>query len=193
MLRDARVNGLPVQVLELRSELPTEELLAYFKRDWRRYSSVAPLETEQQHWRKLTLQQGPVQVVVQIERDGRSGGSRALLSQMNFRDVQRDYIPRDLPSLAPLHVTQVSDTRDGPKRSRLVQMGGDASFEITQQRLRQYWSRAGWRAVFERSANEQRQWLASFDRGPASVDIVLTQAGPREPLALTINLLEVEP
>lgn len=192
VMRDARVNGLPMQVLELQSELSVDELLAYFKRDWRRLSSTAPLESQQGSWRKLTLQRDPVQLVVQVEHDGR-GGARALLSQMNYRDLQRDYVPRDLPTLAPLQVIQVSDTRDGPKRSRLVQMGGDASFEITQQRLRQHWSRAGWRPVFERGANEQRQWLASFDRGPASVDIVLTQAGPREPLALTINLLEVDP
>lgn len=193
VLREARVNGLPMQVLELRSQLSAEELLAYFKRDWRRFSgSVAPLETEQGNARKLTLQQDPVQAVVQVEKDGR-GGSRALLSQMNYRDVQRDFIPRGLPSLAPLQVTQVSDTRDGPKRSQLVQMGGAASFEIIQQRLRQHWSRAGWRPVFDRSAPGQRQWLASFEKDAGSVDIVLTQAGANEPLALTLNLLETQP
>lgn len=193
VMRDARVNGLPMQVLELQSELPVDELLAFFKRDWRRFGgSFAPMESEQGAWRKLTLQQDPVQIVAQVERNGR-GGSRALLSQMNYRDLQRDYVPRDLPMLAPLQVMQVSDTRDGPRRSRLVQMGGNASFEITQQRLRQYWSGAGWRTVFERGTTAQRQWLASFDRGTASVDVVLTQPGPREPLALTLNLLEVQP
>lgn len=193
VLREARVNGLATQVLELRSELSADELLAYFKRDWRRHGgSVAPLETTQGHWRKLTLQQDPVQVVAQVERDGR-GGSRALLSQINFRDVQRDYLPRGLPALAPLQVLQVSDTRDGPKRSQLVQWGGDASFEVIQQRLRQHWSGAGWRPVFDRATPGQRQWLASFEKGLASVDIVLTQAGAREPLALTLNLLETQP
>lgn len=193
VLRDARVNGLPMQVLELRSQLSADELLAYFKRDWRRYGgSVAPLESEQGPWRKLTLQQDPLQLVVQVEKDG-NGGSRALLSQMNYRDAQRDYLPRNLPVLTPLQVTQVSETRDGPRRSQLVQLGGEASFEIIQQRLRQHWSRAGWRPVFDRAAPGQRQWLASFDKGTSSVDIVLTQAGPREPLALTLNLLEGEP
>lgn len=47
--------------------------------------------------------------------------------------------------------------------------------------------------MFDRAAPGQRQWLASFDKGTSSVDIVLTQAGPREPLALTLNLLEGEP
>lgn len=194
VLREARVNGLPMQVLELHSQLPADELLAYFKRDWRRYSgSVVPLETEQGNWRKLTLQQDPVQVVVQVEKDGR-GGSHAMLSQMNYRDVQRDYVPRSLPTLSPLQVTQVSETRDGPRRSWLVQFGGDASFEIIQQRLRQHWGRPGWRPVFDRSApGQQRQWLASFEKDSTSVDIVLTQAGAREPLALTLNLLESEP
>lgn len=193
VMRDARVNGLPMQVQELHSQLPVDELLAYFKRDWRRFGGgVEPLETEQGAWRKLSLQRDPVQLVVQVERDGR-GGTRALLSQMNYRDQQRDYMPRDLPALAPLQVNQVSETRDGPKRSQLVQFGGDASFEIIQQRLRQHWSRSGWNPVFDRGAPGQRQWLASFDKGASSVDIVLTQAGPREPLALTINLLETEP
>lgn len=192
VLRDARVNGLPMQVLELHSQLSADELLAYFRRDWRNYSSTAPLETEQGSARKLSLQRDPVQVVVQVEKDGR-GGSHAMLSQMNYRDVQRDYVPRGLPMLAPLQVTQVSETRDGPKRSKLVQLGGDASFEVTQQRLRQHWGGAGWRTVFDRAAPGQHQWLASFDKGTSSVDIVLTQAGPREPLALTLNLLEGEP
>ena len=192
VLRDARVNGLPMQVLELHSQLSSDELLAFFRRDWRRYASTAPLETEQGSWRKLSLQRDPLQLVVQVEKDA-GGGSRALLSQMNYRDAQRDYLPRNLPSLAPLQVTQVSETRDGPRRSQLVQMGGEASFEITQQRLRQHWSRAGWRPVFDRGEPAQRQWLASFDKGTSSVDIVLTQAGPREPLALTINLLEGQP
>ena len=192
-LRDARVNGLPMQVQELTSELPVDELLAFFKRDWRRFGgSVAPLETTQGEWRKLTVQRDPVQLVVQAQRNGR-GGTHALVSQVNYRDLQRDYLPRNLPSLAPLQVSQVSETRDGPKRSQLVQLGGEASFENIQQRLRQHWSRAGWRPVFDRAAPGQRQWLASFDKGSSSVDIVLTQAGPREPLALTINLLDAEP
>ncbi|MEO6279431.1 hypothetical protein [Roseateles sp.] len=193
VMRDARVNGLPMQVQELNSELPVDELLAFFKRDWRRFgASVAPLEAEQGAWRKLTLQREPVQLVVQVQRSGR-GGSRALLSQMNYRDVQRDYIPRSLPQLAPLQVTQVSDTRDGPRRSQLVQLGGEASFEIIQQRLRQHWSRAGWRPIFDRATPGQRQWLASFEKDLSSVDIVLTQASSNEPLALTLNLLETQP
>ncbi len=192
VMRDARVNGLPMQVQELNSELPVDELMAFFKRDWRRFGGLVPMEATQGNWRKLTVHRDPVQMVVQVERSS-GGGSRALLSQMNYRDRQRDYIPRNLPSLAPMQVTQVSETRDGPKRSQLVQMAGDASFEITQQRLRQHWSRAGWRPIFDRGVPGQRQWLASFDKGTSSVDIVLTQAGPRDPLSLTLNLLETQP
>lgn len=192
VLREARVNGLPMQVLELSSELPEEALLAYFRREGRRHSGVSPQEQAQGPWRQISFRRDPVQVVAQVQGDGR-GGSHALLSQMNYRDLKRDYVPRELPALHPLQVTQVSETRDGPKRSQLVQLGGEASFELTQQRLRQHWSRAGWHPVFDRQAPGERQWLASFEKGSTSVDIVLTQADARAPLALTLNLMDATP
>ena len=193
VMQQARVNGASMQVLELHSRLPADELLAYFRRDWGRFGAAAPLETRQAPWRKLTVQQDPVQMVLQVQ-PAEGGGSHALLSQMNYRDVQRNYVPRDLPALEPLQLKQVSETWDGPKRSQLIQFGGAASFESIQQRLREHWLRQGWRTVFDRGSSQgPHQWLASFERGASSVDIVVAEAARGGALSVMVNLMDTSP
>jgi hypothetical protein len=178
------------------------DLLEFFNREWRGLGGL-PKAGEQGAWRTLAMQRDPLNVVVQVQAnsDSRNSGSVALLSQMNLRDRQIDFVPPDLPRLPSTRVMQVTETFDGARRSRLVQLASDAGFELTRQRLRSHWQRLGWRVVHDADAKPApagslaagRHWLAAFEQGNSSVDVVMGQAPGSNQLLLTVNLLDTRP
>jgi len=194
VIERGRVNGVPTQVQQLDSELSADELIAFFRREWTGLGG-RPQAGQTPAWRSLAWQRDPLQIVLQVSRGQPAlrGHTSALLSQMNLRDTQRNFLPRELPDLPASHVSQMTETQDGPRRSRLVQLSTTGGFEITQQRLRRHWQ--GWTPLHDQARTEQgsRQWLASFAQGELSVDIVLAQAGINSPSLLTINLLDTAP
>lgn len=211
VIQDGRVNGVPTQVQQLESELGPEELLGFFSREWTGLGGL-PKAGTQRGWRTLALQRDPLQVVLQVQpASGNSnggGGSLALLSQMNLRDRQTDFVPAELPTLPSTRITQVTESHDGARRSRLVQLASDAGFDLTQQRLRAHWQRGGWRPTHDSAAGPTRtgnsagnfaatattrQWLASYDQANASLDVVMAQAPGSGQVLMTIHLLDTRP
>lgn len=205
VIQNGRVNGLPTQVQQLESELGPDELLGFFSREWVALGGL-PKAGLQRGWRTLALQRDPLQVVLQVQ-PATGGGSTALLSQMNLRDRQTDFVPPELPTLPSTRVTQVTESHDGARRSRLVQLASDAGFDLTEQRLRAHWQRQGWRPTHDSAAvaannatkltraapGGTRQWLASYDQANVSLDVVMAQAPGSAQVLLTVHLLDTRP
>jgi hypothetical protein len=188
VLQEAVVNGLPTQVLELKSELSGDELLAYFKRRWAVLGK--PRERRGSDGRSLAVQRDGVQMVLQLKPPP-ARGSHALLSQMNLAERRKDFVPAELPALPQARLLQVTESRDGARRSRLVQYSSPVAFEVTQNQLQRHWQR--WSTLHQHSggAPGARQWLAAYQQGPRSVDLVLTQSAGQT--QILINLLDTQP
>lgn len=194
VLQDARVNGIKTRVQRFESELSTDEVLGFFRHEWTRDFAKAPRNTTAAGWRALSVQRVPMQFSMQV-RPRAGGGSEGMLSQMNLQEIQRDFVPPELPRLPQFRVTQVTESHDGARRSRLVTLKSEAGFEITVQRLRSHWSRQGWSALHDQLVPQPgvRQWLAAFASGDRSVDVIVGHPQGRPESLVTINLLDTVP
>lgn len=189
VLQVASVNGIPTQVQQLHSALSAGELLAYFKRQWTQQGGQ-PSEGRQQAWRTLAWQRPPLQLVLQVQAAG-AHGSTALLSQMNLEQRRRDFLPAELPVPALAQLQQVTDSRDGARRSQLVQYSSRAGLDGVQRQLQSYFVGQGWRQLYasNRGASAgERHWLAAYERDGRSVDVVLAERDAV--LSLVFNLMD---
>lgn len=192
VLQEARVNGIPTQVQQLHSALPPAELIVFFKRQWTQQGGL-PREGRQQVWQTLAWQRPPLQLVLQVQPAGdRSQGSSALLSQMNMAERRVDFLPAELPVPALAQLQQVTESRDGARRSQLVQYSSRAGFDGVRRQLQAHWSRQGWRQIHAGSSGGEnvgrRHWLAAYERDGRSVDVVLAERDGL--LSLVLNLLD---
>lgn len=184
----ALVNGVPMQAQQLRSELPVQQVLSHYENQWKRLGSVQM--GRQGPWQTLSLHTDRLHLVLQVQADG--GGSRGLLSQAQWRDVRRDFMPVEMPPALRSQVNQVTETRDGPRRSRLVTAQCPDGFEITRQRMLAHARSKGWTVVTDQVQRKDgaRHWLAAYDAKGLSVDVVLTQADGAATSHLTLNFTD---
>lgn len=187
-LVSALVNGVPMQAQQLRSELPVHQLLSYYEGRWKRLGS--PRTGRQGPWLTLSLDTEQLHLVLQVQADG--SGSQGLLSQAQWRERRRDFVPAELPQLLRSQITQVTETRDGPRRSRLVTLSCEDSLELTRQRIQAHARSRGWVAVVDQQQRQagSRQWLGSYEFKGLSVDAVLVQADGATASHLTINFID---
>ncbi|MDL5031333.1 hypothetical protein QRD43_05370 [Pelomonas sp. APW6] len=184
----AVVNGVPMQAQQLHSELPVQQLLSHYENQWKRLGSVKM--GRQGPWQTLSLHTDQLHLVLQAQADG--AGSRGLLSQAQWRDVRRDFMPVEMPAALRTQVNQVTETRDGPRRSRLVTAACPDGFEITRQRMVAHARSKGWTVVTDQVLRKDgaRHWLAAYDAMGLSVDVVLTQADGASASHLTLNFTD---
>lgn len=187
-LVEALVNGVPMQAQQLRSELSVQQVLTYYGDRWKRLGS--PRAGRQGPWQTLSLDTERLHLVLQVQADG--SGSQGMLSQAQWRERRRDFVPPELPQLARTQITQVTETRDGPRRSRLVTLQSQDGFEITRQRIQAHARSKGWEPVVDQLQRKAgaRHWLAGYQRKGLSVDIVLVQDGDAAASHLTFNLID---
>ncbi|MGM9516116.1 hypothetical protein ACS5PK_17840 [Roseateles sp. DB2] len=184
----AVVNGVPMQAQQLRSELSVQQVLTHYESQWKRLGSVQT--GRQGAWQTLSLHTERLHLVLQVQADG--SGSRGLLSQAQWRDVRRDFMPAEMPSALRTQVNQVTETRDGPRRSRLVTAQCPDGFEITRQRMLAHARAKGWTVVTDQVQRKDgaRHWLAAYDAKGLAVDIVLMQADGAMSSHLTLNFID---
>lgn len=191
VLGDARVNGVPMQTQQLSSRLPAQQLLSYFEGQWKRWGAV----NQRVHagWQTLSINTGPVQLTLQA-KDLQGGGSTALLTQAAWPERQRDFLPPELPDLPRTVPHQVTESQDGMRRSRLVQLASNDSLELNRQRWQAHARRKGWTLVTEKLLRQsgQQHWLASYSTAKAlAVDVVLTQSADSAETSITANFLDI--
>jgi hypothetical protein len=189
--RDVRVNGLPSQIERFESELSVDEVLEFYRARWSRSRIGSPQENKVGPWQSVSTLQGSYQLAVQV-RPRTPQGSEGLISVANFGDMKRDFVPADWPRWRDLKVTQVTESVDGPRRSQMVAMVSDASFDMNQRRWREEWERRGFRLTHEQLAPGSagtRSWLASFDRPPLSLDVTMAWRDSDRRTFISANLL----
>lgn len=191
--QDAVVNGLPTRLQHFSSELTPGEVLAFYEREWARMPAGAPRRVDIGGWMALSTLAGGLQVAVQVREDPQGRGSEGLISWGNFQGLQRQLAPSWLPQFADNRIAQSMASTDGPVRSERVTLVSQAPFEVQVRRWRDHWQRQGWRAVFDRespaTAQTGRSWLASFERPPQSVDVVISWQPQEQRAVATVNFL----
>lgn len=192
VLGDAMVNGVPMQVQRLHSRLSVPQMLEYYENQWKRWGSVR--RTQASGWQSLAVTAGTLQLTLQVQEA--SGGSEAILSQAAWTERRRDFLPTELPDLPRTEAHQVTETHDGPKRSRLVQLASEDDLELNRQRWQSHARRKGWTLVTEKQLKQagQKHWLASYSSaGALTLDLVLTQADAERKTHITANFLDATP
>lgn len=193
VLGDARVNGVPMQTQQLSSRLSAQQLLSYFEGQWKRWGAVQ--QGAQAGWQTLSVNTGPVQLTLQV-KDRQGGGSSALLTQAAWPERQREFLPPELPNLPRTVPHQVTESLDGHRRSRLVQLASNDNLELNRQRWQAHARRKGWTLIMEKLVrqSDQQHWLASYSTANAhAVDIVLTQSSNGAETSITANFLDTAP
>jgi len=192
VLGEARVNGVPMQTQRLTSRLTVEQLLAHFEDQWKRWGSVRRATTA--GWQTLSVNTGPVQLTLQAK--AAQDGSEGILTQAAWPERQRDFLPPELPDLPRTDAQQVTESRDGPRRSRLVHLLSQDNLELNRQRWQAYARRKGWALTTEKLLKQsgQQHWLASFTSGGAlTLDLVLSQSDAAAKTSITANFLDTVP
>lgn len=188
--QDTVVNGLPARVERFESELTAAEVLQFYKQQWHgRLGDARALSTPD--WQVLSTLSGPFQLVLQV-RPKRPAGSEGVISVANFKEFRPLQAPALLPRYGDTEVTQMTESSDGPRASQLVTLVSNAAFDVCVNRLREHWLRHGWGLAFERRGTAQQggsSWVASFDKPPRSVDLVLTRDAASDKVYITANLL----
>ncbi|MBQ0945564.1 hypothetical protein KAK07_19650 [Ideonella sp. 4Y16] len=190
---DAVVNGLPTRLQHFVSELTPREVFDFFEREWARRSVGAPRRVDTGGWMALSTLAGGLLVAVQVREHPEGRGCEGLISWGQVQGLRRDLAPTWLPRFSDHHIAQSMASTDGPVRSERVTLVSRAPFEVQVRRWRDHWQRQGWRATFDREspadAETGRSWLASFERPPRSVDVVISWQPQEQRGVATINLL----
>ncbi len=192
VLGDARVNGVPMQTQRLTSRLNVEQLLTHFESQWKRWGSVRRATTA--GWQTLSVNTGPVQLTLQAK--AAQDGCEGILTQAAWPERQRDFLPSELPDLPRTDAQQVTESRDGPRRSRLVHLLSQDNLELNRQRWQAHARRKGWALTTEKLLKQsgQQHWLASFTSGGAlTLDLVLSQSDASRNTSITANFLDTAP
>jgi hypothetical protein len=188
--QDMKVNGLPSRIERFESELTVPELIEFYRAQWARLEP-APKARSLRDWSTISALRGKVQMVVQA-RARSPQGSEGMISLMDFGRFEKNFVPGDLPRWSDTRILQVTDTVDGPRRSRLVAMQSSSSFEIVQTRWREEWSRRGYALVGQRTtpaADGTQTWLATFDKTPHTVDMAVAWRNDERSTQITANLV----
>jgi hypothetical protein len=196
--QDVRVNGFPSQIMRFESELAPLEVAEFYRARWSHSAVGQAREVVQGPWKVISTLQGGFQLVVQIKpRQAAAGGgpaqgSEGLLSILNFADAQKKFLPSNWPSWGDMRVTQVTESVDGPRRSQMVAMTSAEGFDLNVRRWRDEWQRRGFALSHEQSSpasQGERSWLASFDQGQQSVDVVVAYRDAARKTFVSVNWL----
>jgi hypothetical protein len=188
--QDAVVDGLPSRIERFDSELSVAEVLDYYRTRWAKATVGEPRETTTGPWRALSTLQGGFQLVVQVKPRDKQG-STGLLSVMNFGEARSDFLPHNWPKWRDAKVTQVTTSRDGPKRGHLVSMVSTEGLDTNVRRWRQEWQRRGFDLTHEMKqapAEGTSAWVGIFDRGPQSAEVAVSYREADRRTYVTVNL-----
>lgn len=186
--KDVRVNGLPSRIQHFESELSVDEVLGFYRTRWSKPPAPQPRELSAGGWQTIATLQERYQLVVQV-RQRSPQGSEGMLSVADLSDMKTDYLPKDWPTWSNTRVLQVTESVDGPKRSHVISMVSDDSFEVNVRRVRDEWLRRGYvlNQELNNPKNGQRSWIGLFDKTSQSVDVTVGYADADRRTYITTN------
>jgi hypothetical protein len=187
---EIRVNGLPSRILRFDSELTPQEVLAFYRERWKHLTGgKGTRESTAGEWQVIAALQ---KIVVQV-RPRAPQGSDGVISMADFGAAKQDYIPAVLPRFSDVSIVHVTDAVDGPKRSQVVTMITDDSFDMNVRRWRDEWQRRGYTLTSEKlvpaSEATTRGWIAVFDKQPHSIDMTIGRDDQQRTTHIVVNLV----
>jgi hypothetical protein len=189
---EIRVNGLLARILRFESELTPQEILAFYRELWKHLTGgKGTRESTAGDWQVIAALQNNYQIVVQV-RPRAPQGSDGLISMADFGAAKHDYIPAALPQFSDVSIVHVTDAVDGSKRSQVVTMVSDQSFDLNLRRWRDEWQRRGYALTSEKLApasEATRGWIAAFDKHPHSIDMTIGRDDEHRVTHIVVNLI----
>lgn len=162
-----RVDGVPLQVLEVRAPLPRDELTEVW-RGWWNASAFVVVESRASGWRVLSIRHGTEQITVQLRAaaDGATEGYLAVASAASGPAARRaPAAPLRLPAGA--RVLRNVESRDGMRVATQTVIATPATAAMTLSSLERAAVATGWtagpvgqtRPVGARGARRDGVWL----------------------------------
>jgi len=191
---EMRVNGVLTHIELFDSELSEQEVIQFFRAHWAAAPAGMPKDLRVPGWSALSTMHGPFQIAAQV-RPKSGTGSQGRVSIAHLGDIQRDWIPPDLPRFADTEVLQLTETRDGRRRSRLVTMLSREGFEVNVARWRTEWQRRGFTLTHQSGHPVDAaapQWIGTLVKDGASVDLMVGRSANSRVTQITANLLTDE-
>jgi hypothetical protein len=193
--QDVTVNGLPMRILDIKSDLGAAEVLAYYKTLWSGTHNGAAQMQDIGAWRAVSSMQGAFNIVVQVKPLAEGAGSEGRISVANTLEARADYFPPSWPQFMELKTLQFMESVDGPRRSYHFTGAAHKTLDGTVGHVKDAFKRKGWQVQ-----QEQRVEMPGGTRGmlvtmttpgqDRSLDVAAYQPALNEPVALTLNLVQ---
>ena len=172
---DMTINGLPAKIWELSSTQSPEEILGYYRKEWK--NPAVPdgpgyIEKEAGGWQIISRSEEPHLYTVQVVESamGSSRGFLAVSMPMELVGYQAERLPR--PAGSEILSDVASD--DAGKRGRVVQFRNSQSIEANYSFYRNRYLADGWQELSELPADRNKALLL-MDKGSGEISIVFNR------------------
>jgi len=147
---DMRINGLPTKIWEFSTAQPPEEVLSYYRREWKKPAvpdSPGFIEEEAGGWQVISRSEDPYLYTVQVVESsmGSSKGFLAVSRPMELVGYQADGFAK--PAGSEILSDVFSD--DAGKRGRVIQFKNSQSIEANYNFYRNRYLADGWAELSE--------------------------------------------
>lgn len=172
---DISINGLPTKIWELSSTQSPEEILSYYRREWK--TPIVPdgpgfIEEEAGGWQVISRSEKPYLYTVQLVESsmGSSKGFLAVSKPMELVGYQADDFAK--PAGSEILSDVVSD--DAGKRGRVIQFKNSQSIEANYNFYRNRYLADGWEELSQLPADRNKALLL-MNKGSGEVSIVFNR------------------
>lgn len=191
---DAVVNGLPVQIQHVTSELSPAELLGYYRALWAGkpggHSDIQAVGD----WQYINTMQGPVNIAVQVKKKDGSDGSEGQISMANVIEAKADYLPESWPKGLDVKTIQFMESVDGPRRSYFLTARSDRSLDGSLNHIVDAFRYKGWKVQQQRKIALPKgdsfhvlMGVQGFDK---TLDITVLQPVEQAPVMVSVSLVQ---
>jgi hypothetical protein len=141
---DMRFNGSPMQIVQF-TTLNADETARFYRRFFSQKAREGKYSEQKMGDIKLIgAMMGKVLVNVELTPKGKKM-ARVLVSSLDPGKMQHpEKLAKDIPRMPGSTVTQHQDSRDGPKKNRMVFISNPHTVESNAMYLREQYQRLGW-------------------------------------------------
>ena len=172
---DLRFNGSPMRIVQFQT-LDAEGVARFYRRFFKEKAQEGRFtESELEGIRVIGAMMGKELINVELKPKGKI--IRVLVSSLQPERLELpEKLAKDMPKMQGTQVFQHQESRDGPKKNRMVFMTNQYSVESNTIYLREHYLRLGWTRISDHTVKTtvQRQLIFGKDNRRLHVDLQRT-------------------
>ena len=191
---DAVINGLPMQVIRVTSDLSPPELLGYYRALWAGAPNGRSEIQALGEWQYISTMQGAVNIAVQVKKDPETGGSDGQISMANVVEAKIDYLPPSWPKGMDVKIIQFMESVDGPRRNYFLTARSDRSLDGSVSHLVDAFKYKGWAVQEQRkttlSNGDSQHVLMGVGGHDKTLDITALRVAGQNGVTISVSLVQ---